>query len=164
LGISITGNKRGLLSDQELNEVIHWMTFTNAIGEQLGPLEGVHAMTDVTGFGLLGHLNEMNRLAQAHITLDYAKIPVLASAKRLASQFVFPDITTRNFNAIKNAVSPLNGEQMLVLCDPQTSGGLLISASSALERELIALAKLHKVDIAAIGKVGEDKTGRIEIL
>jgi len=164
LGISITGNKRGLLSEEELNEVIRWMTFTNAIGEQLGQLKEVHAMTDVIGFGLLGHLHEMNRIAKAHITLDYAKIPVLASAKRLAGQFVFPDITTRNFNAVKHAVSSLNGEQMLVLCDPQTSGGLLISASPTIEHELIALAKQYHVDIAAIGQVGENKSGQIEIL
>ena len=164
LGISVTGQKRGLISEEELNEVIQWMSFTNHFGEKIAHLSEVHAMTDVTGFGLLGHLNEMNRTVQAEIQLNYAAIPVLASAKRLASQFVFPDITTRNFNAVKEHVSTLNGEQMLVLCDPQTSGGLLISASPSIESELIALAKQYRVDIAAIGKVGEAKTGRIEIL
>jgi len=126
-GIGTSMLRKNVLNDAEIQELQNWMSTLNSVGETLGKLPSVRNITDVTGFGLLGHLYEMAKEFNGSITINYAAIPVLNIAKRGASQFVFPDNTTKNYNFVKDHCTALSGEQMLILCDPQTSGGLLFS-------------------------------------
>lgn len=132
LGLLSNGLKHGKLSAAGYEQLITHATRLNSLGAQLGKMPEVTAMTDVTGFGLLGHLSEM--LAGKHgaeLCLD--KIPVIEEAKQLANQMLYPNITTNNYNYIKDITTGLDGLEFLWLCDPQTSGGLLYTANSAIE-------------------------------
>jgi len=164
LGITSTAGKRGLLSEEEKAEFIQHMKHVNTIGAEFAKIEGVHAMTDITGFGLAGHLIELCEASVCSAVLNYSEIPILASAKRSAGQFVFPDITTKNFQNIQPKISPLNGEQLLVLCDPQTSGGLLVTFHKNSLNELNELSALHNETLTVIGRLQDTKEICVEVV
>jgi selenide,water dikinase len=164
LGIASTGGKRGLLSEEEKAEFIQHMKHVNSIGAEFAKIEGVHAMTDITGFGLAGHLIELCEASACSAVLNYSEIPILESAKRSAAQFVFPDITTKNFQNIQPKISPLNGEQLLVLCDPQTSGGLLVTFHENSLNEMKSLCALHNETLTVIGTLQEAKEICVEVV
>lgn len=131
VGILATAQKRDLLQPEHLTQLITQMGTLNSIGEALGKIKGVHAMTDVTGFGILGHLIEMAEGSGLSATLDYAKIPVLPAAKEYLAQRIVPDATFRNWNGYNSKVGFAPGvnvmEAFSLLPDPQTNGGLLIA-------------------------------------
>ena len=99
----------------------------------MGKIKVVHAMTDVTGFGLLGHLIEMAEGSGLSATLHYTKVPVLAAAKEYLAQRIVPDATYRNWNSYSSKTAFAPGvnvmEAFSILPDPQTNGGLLIAVS-----------------------------------
>lgn len=130
-GMVSTLARRGQANPEFVAELITQMTTLNKVGTSLGKLPSVHAMTDVTGFGLLGHLTEMLKDSNLTAQLRFNDIPRLAGVETCLKSFVFPDMTTRTYNWIKDDVSELSGDQLLLLCDPQTSGGLLIAVASA---------------------------------
>ncbi len=131
VGILATARKRGLLKEEHLAAMINQMGTLNKIGEELGKIKGVTAMTDVTGFGMLGHLIEMAEGSGLTAELFYSKLPVAGGVKEYISQRIFPDATTRNWNAYSNKVRFEKGvnvmEAFTLLPDPQTNGGLLFS-------------------------------------
>lgn len=131
VGILSTAQKRGLLKDEHLQVMIEQMTSLNKIGEELGKIKGVTAMTDVTGFGLLGHLIEMAEGSGLSAEIYYDKIPVAAGVKEYIAQRIFPDATTRNWSSYSDKVKFEKGvnvmEAFTLLPDPQTNGGLLVS-------------------------------------
>jgi len=131
VGILSTAQKRGLLKEEYLSALVKQMTTLNKAGEELGKISGVTAMTDVTGFGLLGHLIEMAEGSVLSAELYYDKIPVAEGVKEYISQKVFPDGTTRNWNSYGDKVKFDNSvniaEAFTLLSDPQTNGGLLVS-------------------------------------
>lgn len=128
LGLMANAIKHDKLSDAGYARLIELCTTLNSLGTELGTLPHVTAMTDVTGFGLLGHLSEMlGPNLGADLILD--KISVEPEAKALAQQFIYPNITTNNYNFIKDRCIGLDGLEFLWLCDPQTSGGLLFTSS-----------------------------------
>lgn len=128
-GVLASAHKRGLLEADEYQQFYHNAAALNAIGASLASLEFVHAMTDVTGFGLLGHAIEMAKAASLKVHLHTQKIPVLPAFHKYTSQFVYPDNTTKNYNAYWPHTSGMNGMEFLMYCDPQTNGGLLISVA-----------------------------------
>lgn len=144
LGLGLLSNaiKSGKLSAEGYTRLLQHATKLNTAGIQLGRNPAVNAMTDVTGFGLLGHLSEMLGSDKGAV-LFQEKIPVLEEARQLAMGMLYPNITTGNYNYIKDRTDGLNGLEFLWLCDPQTSGGLLISSSETLEME----------DLVCIGEV-----------
>lgn len=159
-GILATALKRGLLEGSLYPVLIENMTSLNNFGATCGKLPYVHAMTDVTGFGLLGHLNEMTDDSAISVKLDVDKIPLLDGVKELASQFIYPDNTTRNYNAVKEIVKWLGGLEFIPLCDPQTSGGLLIAIDSQYKSDFEKAASDAKQPVFEIGrfeKQGEKK-------
>lgn len=99
VGILSTAQKRVLLKEEHLLVMIKQMTTLNKIGEELGKIKGVTAMTDVTGFGLLGHLIEMAEGSGLSAEIYYDKIPVAAGVKEYIVQRIFPDATTRNWSS-----------------------------------------------------------------
>ncbi|MBL7748892.1 MAG: hypothetical protein JNM19_15750 [Chitinophagaceae bacterium] len=120
------------------------MSTLNKIGEELGKINGVNAMTDVTGFGLLGHLIEMAEGSGLSAEIYYNKIPKAEGVTDYITQRIFPDATTRNWNAYSDKVKFEKGvnviEAFTLLPDPQTNGGLLVSVKEmALEEFQTAL-------------------------
>ena len=164
LGIASTAGKRGLLSEEEKAEFIQHMKHVNSIGAEFAKVEGVHAMTDITGFGLAGHLIELCEASACSAVLNYSEIPILESAKRSAAQFIFPDITTKNFQNIQPKISSLSGEQLLVLCDPQTSGGLLVTFHENSLSELNQLCALHNETLTVVGRLQEANEICVEVV
>ena len=133
VGLLATAQKRGLLKAEHLDVLITQLTQLNKVGEELGKLSGVHAMTDVTGFGLLGHLVEMAEGSELSAELDYASICLVEGAKDYLALKTVPDSTFRNWNAYSQKVSFAPGvnvmEAFSILPDPQTNGGLLIAVN-----------------------------------
>ncbi len=135
-GVIASAQKRGVVDQKHLDAAIASMCKLNSIGEKLAQLEGVHAMTDVTGFGLVGHLIEMCEASIISATLNYKNLKLLPGVEDYMAKFIFPDNTYRNWNAYEKKVSGVNGPEFIPLCDPQTSGGLLISVASEKEEEV----------------------------
>lgn len=143
VGILSTAQKRGLITDDLLAVIIKQMTTLNKTGEELGKIKGVHAMTDVTGFGFLGHLIEMAEGSGLSAEVWYDKIPAIPGVKEYIAQGVFPDGTTRNWSSYGEKVKFEKGtpvaEAFKLLPDPQTNGGLLIAIAPETKDELIAV-------------------------
>ena len=131
MGVLSTAQKRGVLKAEHLQAMIAQMTQLNSIGEELGKITGVTAMTDVTGFGLLGHLIEMTEGANLSAELYYSKLPVAEGVKEYLQQRIVPDATYRNWNSYSTKTAFEKGvnvmEAFSLLPDPQTNGGLLIA-------------------------------------
>jgi selenide,water dikinase len=133
VGIFSAALKQNRLNTQDYNVMIDSATRLNAVGRELAALPGVHAVTDVTGFGLLGHTLEMCRASgmQAHIRL--ADVPILQGASALAEAGVGTGAAARNWDSYGHDVmlpNPFPDWRRGLLCDPQTSGGLLISVAA----------------------------------
>jgi selenide,water dikinase len=95
--------------------MIEIMTTLNTAGYAISEIDGVHAMTDVTGFGLLGHLTEMVNGSNLSAEINLSSIPLIEGIEYYTQQFCFPDITTKNFNAYKNDTEGLNGLEFIPL-------------------------------------------------
>ncbi|GAB5540059.1 MAG: selenide, water dikinase SelD [Salibacteraceae bacterium] len=162
-GMAAAGLKRDLIEQKEFTEVLEVMLKLNDVGAALGRMAGVTAMTDVTGFGLLGHLIEMCEASKTSAQLDFSAIPTLSDnlLNTLTSKFVMPDNTMRNFKEYGPKCSKLSGTQLQLLCDPQSNGGLLISVdpenSNELESTLIQ-ANLYAKPIGVIGEQSSQET------
>lgn len=154
-GILTTAAKRGVVNEGDLQVGLSYMCVLNRVGEILGKHNGVTAMTDVTGFGLLGHLLEMCGSRGLGATIEEAKIPVYPFLDHYVDAFVYPDMTTRNYAAVKDRVGSLSARQMLVYCDPQTSGGLLIACAPASSHEISELLRDMGLYATPIGHLNE---------
>lgn len=126
VGILATAMKRGKLKDEHLQEWIEQLCILNSIGAALGPLSYVHAITDITGFGLLGHLIEMSEGAGMSAEIDFSKVPVINGAMEYSSQMIVPDNLYRNWNNYEKKTSNIGTESFFILNDPQTNGGLMV--------------------------------------
>lgn len=131
-GIITTAGKRGLAHAEDLQSAIAQMCEVNRSGEKVGMHQSVHAVTDITGFGLLGHLLEMAKGSNLSVELNYNNIPLLQGVREYAAKFIYPDNTMRNWNAFQLDTEGINGESLLTLCDPQTNGGLLVAVKENL--------------------------------
>jgi selenide,water dikinase len=143
VGILSTAQKRGLLKEEHLKAMIKQMTALNKVGEELGKIKGVTAMTDVTGFGLLGHLIELAEGSGLSAEIYYEKIPVAEGVREYIGQRIFPDATTRNWSSYSDKVKFEKGvnvmEAFTLLPDPQTNGGLLFSVKENAVHEVVVL-------------------------
>lgn len=133
-GILTTALKRGLISEGFIQPAVESMCKLNSAGEIFGTMNHVHAMTDVTGFGLIGHLLEMCG-DKISAEIYYDQIQLLEGAKELAQKFVAPDNTYRNWKSYDGKVSGISGESLITLCDPQTSGGLMVAVAAENKNE-----------------------------
>lgn len=139
-GILSTARKKNLLTAGDYSALVDQLVTLNKTGEVLGELPEVHAMTDVTGFGLLGHTLEMAEASGLSAELWYGKIPKMRNAAEYVAKGAVPDATYRNWNAFQSKVSFEEGvnvaEAFTVLPDPQTNGGLLIAVDRAAEQKV----------------------------
>jgi selenide,water dikinase len=170
VGILSTAQKRGLIQEEHISTMTTQMTTLNKIGEQLGKVRGVTAMTDVTGFGFLGHLVEMTAGSGLSAEIWYNKIPVAAGVRDYISQRIFPDSTTRNWNSFSDKIKFEKGvnvmEAFTLLPDPQTNGGLLVSVKEDSVEEIKSLFANNGLELFAdpIGRVTERKEKAAYIL
>lgn len=157
IGILSTALKRGLLNETDYKQLLEQTTLLNSIGEQLGKLSYVNAVTDVTGFGLAGHLLEMLADTNLSAEIEKKKIPLIESAVNFSKQFVFPDNTTRNYNAQSKFIEGMTDLDFIMYCDPQTSGGLLFSVNKDYEQKMDNFLNEQNQIYAKIGKVVSKK-------
>jgi len=156
-GILATATKRGNASEEHQQILLDQLVRVNSIGQDLSRFTGLHAMTDVTGFGILGHTMEMANAAGLSAKLTYDDLPLLheAGLQAYLDQFMIPDNTFRNFNAFKDKVNALSGQQLQILCDPQTNGGLLLSVDPEHLNSILELLDRKETDHWIIGKIVE---------
>jgi len=129
VGILSTAQKKGQLRSEDAAIALQSMVTLNKLGEIFGRSDGVKAMTDVTGFGLLGHLAEMCEGSGLSATIEFGKVPVISSLPYYLRLGCFPGGTQRNWNSYGHKISELSDEQRYILADPQTSGGLLVAVA-----------------------------------
>jgi selenide,water dikinase len=152
VGIITTAQKRGVAAAADLDEAVRLMTQLNKIGADLGTLPGVTAMTDITGFGLLGHLIEICEGSGVSAEINYPDIPLLSNLRFYTGQMIYPDNTMRNWSSYQAKVEGIGSESLLTLCDPQTSGGLLVCVDASASREVEELFSANGLPIHCIGK------------
>ena len=129
VGLVATAQKRGLADQADFERAVKQMIKLNSLGALLGSQSGVKAMTDVSGFGLLGHLTEMCEGSGVSATLDSARVPRLENIDRYIDEGCTSGGTDRNFDSYGSKIGPLTKHQKALLCDPQTSGGLLVAVA-----------------------------------
>lgn len=151
IGLVTTAEKFGIVKDENKAEALKLMTTLNKAGISLASLPGVNALTDVTGFGLLGHTLEMAEGSGLKAIINYQKVPRILGVDSYIEQNAIPGGTKRNFASYGSKISPLTEEQKALLCDPQTSGGLLISIEPNGVKELKELASKEGFAITEIG-------------
>lgn len=140
VGILTTAEKKGILKEAHKGVAAKQMMQLNKVGEQLGKITGVHAMTDVTGFALLGHLVEMAEGSGLSATIDFEKIPtIIDDLEFYIDNKSIPGGTHRNWDSYGEKIGPVTGHQKAILADPQTSGGLLVAVSPASVEEVTAI-------------------------
>ena len=155
LGLLTTAEKRGKLLDADQGLATRVMVGLNKVGAALAAEPAVHAITDVTGFGLVGHLSEICLAAGLGAELDWASIPRITDLTHYLAEGTVPGGTRRNAASYAELSSGLTDEQITLLFDPQTSGGLLVAAASeAAERvEATLLAAGLGAHAAPIGRL-----------
>jgi selenide, water dikinase len=163
VGILTTAQKLGKVNAADLQNAIDTMLQLNKAGEHFGKLPYVKAMTDITGFGLLGHLGEMVDGSNLSAEIYFGKIPVLPNLKSYVEQNCMPGATTRNWSGYYGGISGIEVESLAVLCDPQTSGGLLIAVESGSEADFLREANSQGLKLQAFGKLTARNTERIVI-
>jgi selenide,water dikinase len=164
IGVLATALKRQKINPKDYQNLVEVACQLNKIGEVLGNHEEVHALTDVTGFGLLGHALEMAEGADLSLQLDFKALPLIEGVQDYMSQFVFPDNTYRNWNAYSPKVNGVKGMELVPLCDPQTSGGLLISVASENKAWFVETMHLHEQHFWEIGKFTPKHSFCIEVV
>ncbi len=152
VGVLATALKRGKIEPQDMKMMLEITCKLNSVGTQLGAQHFVHAMTDVTGFGLLGHLIEMCEGSNISAQINAVDLPVLEGIQKYLEQTIFPDNTYRNWNAYGQKAGGNAGMQLVQLCDPQTSGGLLISVEATAKDEFEGLMRRSNNDAFLIGQ------------
>lgn len=147
IGIVTTAQKKGIVKDEHLQQAVDTMLTLNWIGGEFGKLSYVNAMTDVTGFGLLGHLTEVCEGSGLSAQIDFNKVPRFDFLDQYIQQKSMPGGTGRNWESYGSKISNISDEQRAILADPQTSGGLLVSvdADHTNEFEKFALSKGYNI-------------------
>jgi selenide,water dikinase len=137
VGILTTAEKKDLLKPEHRGLAAKQMMQLNSIGEKLGTMEGVHAMTDVTGFGLLGHLMEMADGSALSAEIYFDKVPtIIEKIKSYVDEGCIPGGTIRNWESYGNNIGTITDFEKAILADPQTSGGLLIAVDKETVKDL----------------------------
>ena len=163
VGIITTAIKKNLLIEEGAKLALASMTQLNDVGTLLATLKGVHAMTDVTGFGLLGHLIEMCEASETSAEINFEAIPQLPYLQSYLDQGSYPGGTTRNWKSYGEKVDLKNKNHRLILADPQTSGGLLVAVAPQSTTDVFKLVKTVGLELAAIGTIQQEKSKKVYV-
>ena len=165
VGIMSAALKKGELRDKAYQQMIEACTKLNTPGQELAEMPGVHALTDVTGFGLLGHLLEICRGSKLQATVNFAKMPILSAAKFLAEQGYVTGASDRNWASYGEHVRMAEGApdwHRKMLTDPQTAGGLLVACDAAVAPKVMEIFKAQDFKDACV--IGEMHAGAASVV
>jgi selenide,water dikinase len=158
VGILSAALKKGQLSEAGYRQMVDWTTRLNTPGEALAEMDDVHALTDVTGFGLAGHLLEICRGSRLSAELDFGKIPIIEEAEMWAKQGLATGASDRNWKGYGAEVQFSGDEwKRKLLSDPQTSGGLLVACAP--QASPAVLHEFHKRGFAEAKVIGRLSAG-----
>jgi len=164
IGIVTTAQKKGIVQQVHYQQAVDSMLTLNWLGAEVGKLRYVSAMTDVTGFGLLGHLCEVCEGSELCAQIEFSKVPVFDFLDHYIEQKSMPGGTTRNWDSYGSKISTITEKQKVILADPQTSGGLLIvvdeDQQEAFEKEM----QLHEYNLKPFGRLVAKGSHIIEVL
>ena len=163
IGVLTTAEKKGLLREADVGVARDQMCTLNTAGSRFAKIAGVKAMTDVTGFGLLGHLVEMADGSGLTARLNAAAVPRLPSVDFYIEQGCVPGGTQRNYDSYGQRIGALGEADKQLLCDPQTSGGLLVAVEPGSEVEFLALASELGLSLQPIGTLVEQQSHAVEV-
>jgi selenide, water dikinase len=152
-GVYSTALKREKLKEEDYSVLVNSMTELNSSGSEIAKLSYVHAMTDITGFGLAGHLLEMLTGNNLSAIVEKHKVKTFENLSSYVQQFIFPDNTTRNFNAYDSKISGMNDLDFITYCDPQTSGGLLFTIGEDNKNDFEKWMREKNISATQIGNI-----------
>jgi selenide,water dikinase len=156
IGIHSTAVKRGMMGAEDERLALEVMLASNAIGERLGGLPSVHAMTDITGFGLAGHLLELCDASGTAASLAFDALPIIPRTRELLAQGCYPDGAFRNWRSYGQRIKGADTtERMMILADPQTAGGLLVAVDRTAAEDIGRLFSISNVIFSTIGRIIE---------
>jgi selenide, water dikinase len=163
VGILSTAQKKGILAPEHADIAPQLMAQLNSIGEKIGTLCYVKALTDVTGFGLLGHLTEMAEGSGLSAEIDFEKVPKLPFIEDYLVKKSFPGGTVRNWDSYGHKINELTETQRFILADPQTSGGLLIAVEPAYQSEFEGFMENNNFDLQTFGRLTAPKENVVTV-
>ena len=164
IGILTTAQKQGKIADGDIDVAVEAMCTLNSVGQEISQLEGVTAITDVTGFGLLGHLCEICEGSEISAVIEFDKVPTLKNVKKYLQMGCVPGGTRRNFASYGHNIGKMSAEQQDILCDAQTSGGLLCAVKKESVEAFLNLTKNVGLDLKAIGKTTKRGEKLVEVI
>lgn len=160
IGILTTAEKKSLLRPEHQGLAAEVMCQLNDAGAEFSEVAGVTAMTDVTGFGLLGHLSEMCQGADLHAVVNFTAVPKLPAVESYIAQGCVPGGTGRNFASYGHLVGEIPAAWRDLLCDPQTSGGLLLAVRDDARQAVLDIAERHGMTLNVMGELYEKRPGQ----
>ncbi len=164
VGVLSTAQKNGKLKAEHQHLAPESMMKLNKIGVELAAIPGVKAMTDVTGFGLLGHLTELCEGSQLSAEIELDKIPRFKEVAEYIAEGCIPGGTHRNWDSYGCRVKLKNEEDKLLLCDPQTSGGLLLAVEPGTIQEVIKLLEENELNTSVFGHLTTQTENLIRVI
>lgn len=164
VGILTTAQKRGVLRDEDFAVARAQMLDLNDVGRELAGVDAVATMTDVTGFGLLGHLIELCEASGVRAEIRFADVPRLGALPRYLAQGTVPGGTKRNWASYGEKVGPLTDEQRTILCDPQTSGGLLVAVDRDGREDFLRVVRARGMELVPFGILREGGDGPLVVV
>jgi selenide,water dikinase len=165
VGILSTALKRGVILPQHKEILLKQLVTLNSVGEKAGKLKYVTAMTDITGFGLLGHLIEMAEGSSCSAQISYSAVPLIEGLQEYTSKMIVPDNLYRNWNSYEKKVKNIGAESFFTLSDPQTNGGLLMAVDPAHQKDFEDFLKQNHLGEFAkpLGKITAKGSHSIEV-
>jgi selenide, water dikinase len=168
VGVLSAALKKDKLDAEGYRQMIANTTQLNKPGAELAAMAGVHALTDITGFGLAGHTLELARGAKLGVRIEWAKVPLLAGVRALAEQGMVTGASQRNWEGYGMDIDLPKGfadVDKALLTDPQTSGGLLVSCAPDSAGDVLAMFKRHGFEAAAVvGEITASGAGRVSVV
>ncbi len=153
IGIITTAQKKGIVNEEHLKIAVDSMLTLNKFGAEVGRLDYVSALTDVTGFGLLGHLTEVCEGSNLSAEIEFDKVPIFDFLESYIQQKSMPGGTQRNWESYGDKISPISDGQRSILADPQTSGGLLIAVDNNYSADFESFSKTHGLELKPFGEL-----------
>lgn len=163
IGVYSTAIKQKKIAKEDLNIAVNQMTKLNSIGQELGKYDFINALTDVTGFGLGGHLIEVCQGSGVNAVINYDSLPVLHNFDAYIKQNCLPGGAKRNLDSYGHLIDFKYEHQKDIICDPQTSGGLLIFIDPSFQKDLELILNNNQLPSAPIGRVTMSKGNLINI-
>jgi len=163
IGILATAQKKGVLEEEHKDIAANSMMVLNDVGMNLSEINEVTALTDVTGFGLMGHLLEVCEASNVSAIVNYNKVPIFEEIHGYIDKKCIPGGTLRNWESYGQKLNIEDEKQRYILCDPQTSGGLLIAVKKEAAQKVESILKSKGLFAEPIGELIEKSESPIYI-